>query len=144
MATKRYGGITVMGAAGLAAACAAALALVAGSLDLLLTAQALAGVAWAGVLMSAFAAALALGHTGQEGRFSGALSSVLAGTTLLRMGAVAAGAAAWPAAAAPRLALSWAPVGMWAVAGSLLLWLWSRHGRPRVRGSEPTGAAGAA
>ena len=129
IATRRHGGITVMGTAGLLAAGAAGLALTAGSLEMLLVAQGLAGVAWAGVLMSAFAAALALGHTGQEGRFSGALSSVLAGATLLRMAAVAAGAASWPASEAPRLALSWAPVLMWAGAGVLLLWLWSRHRR---------------
>ena len=129
VATRRHGGVTVMGTAGLVAACAAGLALSAGSLDVLLVAQGLAGVAWAGVLMSAFAAALALGHTGQEGRFSGALSSVLAGATLLRMAAVAAGASSWPASETPRLALSWAPVLLWAMAGTLLLWLWSRHRR---------------
>lgn len=129
VATRRHGGVKVMGTAGVVAACAAGLALSAGSLDVLLVAQGLAGVAWAGVLMSAFAAALALGHTGQEGRFSGALSSVLAGATLLRMAAVAAGASSWPASETPRLALSWAPVLLWAIAGGLLLWLWSRHRR---------------
>ena len=47
IATRRHGGITVMGTAGLLAAGAAGLALTAGSLEMLLVAQGLAGVAWA-------------------------------------------------------------------------------------------------
>lgn len=127
VATKRYGGIAVMGAAGVAAGVSAALALVAGSLGLLLAAQALAGLAWAGVLMSAFAAALALGHTGKEGRFCGALSSALALAALLRMGLLAFGFAAAPRDSGVRLALDWVPVVLWLLAGAVLLGLWQRR-----------------
>lgn len=135
VATRRYGGFTVMGVSALLAAGSAAAALVAGSLGLLLWAQGLAGLAWAGMLMSAFAAALALGHTGKEGRFAGALSSVLALAALLRMATVASGANTWPAGQGARLAVDWAPVALWAIGGVLLLLLWTR--RPR----EPIGMA---
>jgi hypothetical protein len=126
VATRRFGGVQVLGVATLLAAAGAASALVAPTLSGLVLAQAIAGLGWAGVLMSAFATALALGHTGSEGRFSGALSSVLALAALLRMGAVAAGANNWPGGEAPRLALAWAPVAMWALAGLLLLGPWAR------------------
>lgn len=127
VATKRHGGITVMGAAGVVAAMAAALAVSAGSLGLLLLAQCLAGAAWAGVLMSAFSAALALGHTGAEGRFSGALSSALALSALLRMGLLAAGVAALPREGLLRSAIDWLPAALWLLAGVLLIGLWRRR-----------------
>jgi MFS family permease len=129
VATQRYGGFTVMGVSALLAAGCAATALLAGSLGLLLWAQGLAGLAWAGMLTSAFAAALALGHTGKEGRFAGALSSVLALAALMRMATVASGANTWPAGQGARLVVDWAPVALWAVGGLLLLLLWTR--RPR-------------
>jgi Major Facilitator Superfamily len=129
VATRRYGGIAVMAVAGVAAAGAAALAVAAGSLGLLLAAQALAGLAWAAVLMSAFTAALALGHTGAEGRFSGALSSALALSALLRMGLVAGGVATLPPEGALRSAIDWMPAVLWFVAGVVLLGLW--RGRPQ-------------
>lgn len=127
LATKRHGGIAVMGAAGVAAALAAALAVAAGSLGVLLAAQALAGLAWAAVLMSAFSAALALGHTGAEGRFSGALSSTLALSALLRMGLVAGGIAALPREGMLRTAIDWLPAALWLTAGVVLLGLWRRR-----------------
>lgn len=133
VATKRHGGIVVMGAAGVAAALAAALAVAAGSLGVLLAAQALAGLAWAAVLMSAFSAALALGHTGAEGRFSGALSSTLALSALLRMGLVAGGIAALPRDGALRTAVDWLPATLWLAAGLVLLGLWRR--RPVTAGT---------
>lgn len=133
LATKRHGGIVVMGAAGVAAAVAAALAVAAGSLGVLLAAQALAGLAWAAVLMSAFTAALALGHTGAEGRFSGALSSTLALSALLRMGLVAAGIAALPRDGGLRTAIDWLPAALWLAAGLVLLGLWRR--RPMAAGA---------
>ncbi len=127
VATRRFGGVAVMAAAGMAAAGAAAVALAAGQLPLLLAAQVLAGMAWAGVLMSAFSAALAFGHIGHEGRFSGALSSVLALAALLRMAALAAGANALPRDGELRLVLDWLPVALWLLAGALLAWLWRRR-----------------
>lgn len=133
LATKRHGGIVVMGAAGVAAALAAALAVAAGSLGVLLAAQALAGLAWAAVLMSAFSAALALGHTGAEGRFSGALSSTLALSALLRMGLVAGGIAALPRDGTLRTVIDWLPAALWLAAGVVLLGMWRR--RPMAAGA---------
>jgi hypothetical protein len=127
VATRRYGGFRVMGVSALLAAASAAAALLAGSLGGVLWAQGLAGLAWAGLLMSAFAAALALGHTGKEGRFAGALSSVLAAAALLRMATLASGAPSAAPGTGLRLLIDWAPVALWALGGMLLLWLWSRR-----------------
>ncbi|MFG5410058.1 hypothetical protein ABXN37_20605 [Piscinibacter sakaiensis] len=55
LATKRHGGFAVTGASALLAAGAALAAALAGSLPALVAAQALAGLAWSGLLMSAFA-----------------------------------------------------------------------------------------
>ena len=52
---------------------------------MLIAVQCVAGAAWAGVIASAFAWALAVGGAGQAGAFAGAISSVLALATLLRM-----------------------------------------------------------
>jgi hypothetical protein len=125
LATKRWGALGVMGAAGVIAAAAALAATQAGSLQVLVAAQSIAGAAWAGVLMGGFAAALDLGHTGSEGRFSGALSSVLAFAALLRMGVLAL---EWNKAN-PAL-LQWLPAGAWLLAGGLLLTLSRRRVRP--------------
>ncbi|MEO8280952.1 MAG: MFS transporter [Ideonella sp.] len=124
IATRRYGGVAVMGAAGLLAAAAASLAQMAGGLGMLLAAQALAGLAWSGVLMSAFSAALVFGHTGREGRWSGALSSVLALAALLRMAALAGGANAFQRDSGLGQMLEWAPAVLWLAAGALLIALW--------------------
>ena len=61
---------------------------------------------------------MALGHGGREGRFSGALASLLALATLGRMAIVASGAAQDESWAALR---AWAPGLMWLLAGALLL-----------------------
>ena len=137
VATRRYGGFRVMGVSALLAAASAAAALLAGSLGLVLWAQGLAGLAWAGLLMSAFAAALALGHTGKEGRFAGALSSVLALAALLRMATLASGAPTAAPGTGLRLLIDWAPVALWALGGVLLLWLWAR--RPQLAGAAAAG-----
>ncbi|MFM9917134.1 MAG: MFS transporter [Rhizobacter sp.] len=132
-ATKRHGGMAVMGAAGLAAAAASACAAGAATIGLLVAAQAVAGAAWAGLLMGAFSTALALGHTGAEGRFSGALSSTLALATLLRMGLLASGLTSLPSDSALRLVLDWIPTGLWLLAGALLLALWQRRSHAGLR-----------
>lgn len=92
----------------------------ASSLAGLAVAQAAAGMAWAAMLAGGFMAALALGHVGREGRFSGAVSSSLAAAALLRLALVASGSAALlraqEAAWADR-----APALLWALAGALLL-----------------------
>jgi len=128
LATKRFGGLTVMGVSGLVAALAAGLAQQAGSLQLLVAAQFVAGAAWAGVLMSGFAAALDLGHTGREGRFSGALSSVLAFAALMRMGVLAL---EWQKDVANQALLQWLPAAGWLFAGGLLL---AMSRRAQIRG----------
>ena len=122
LATKRWGALGVMGAAGIVAAAAALAAQQSGSLQMLVAAQFVAGAAWAGLLMSGFAAALDLGHTGSEGRFSGALSSVLAFAALLRMGVLAL---EWNKGSSP--VLQWLPAAAWLLAGGLLLALSRRR-----------------
>lgn len=123
-ASKRFGGWQVMGVAGLTAALASLWAHQAGSLQPLIAAQLMAGAAWAGLLMSAFSVALALGHTGREGRFGGALSSVLA---LAALGRMAVLAAEWQKDPGAQPALAWAPVVGWLLAGSVLFLLSRRR-----------------
>ena len=118
LATRRWGGIVVMAAAGVAGAIALYGASVAARLDMLAAAQFLAGGAWGCVLMSAVSAALAFGHTGREGSVTGALFALLAVATLARLAFVAAGLGAVPGVAA---VLGWLPVVAWLAAGALLL-----------------------
>ncbi len=86
------------------------------SLPGLLAAQCLAGAGWALLLCSAFGAALKLGAGGREGLMSGALSSTLAGATLLRIGFVT-GASPKPPTAAE---LAWLAALGFAVCAVLL------------------------
>jgi hypothetical protein len=123
-ASKRFGGWQVMGAAGLMAALASLWAHQASGLQPLIAAQLMAGAAWAGLLMSAFSVALALGHTGREGRFGGALSSVLA---LAALGRMAVLALEWQKDPVTQPALAWAPVAGWLLAGSVLFLLSRRR-----------------
>ncbi|CAN5448562.1 hypothetical protein BH11PSE9_BH11PSE9_04740 [soil metagenome] len=115
---KRSGGARVMGVAALIAGVAALLAQHATQLQLLVNLQFLAGGMWACVLMGATSAALALGQGGREGRFSGALASLLALAALARMAIVASGAMQDEAWATLR---AWAPGLLWLLAGALLL-----------------------
>jgi len=123
LAAKRFGGLLVMGGAGLVGALAILIAEVAGNLGLLVVAQLAAGAAWGAILMAAFTAATAIGHTGHEGKAMGLLFSALAIATFARMGAVAAGWVGDPAIAA---LLAWTPVVCWALAGLALLVLAGR------------------
>ncbi|HEV7601885.1 MAG TPA: MFS transporter [Bradyrhizobium sp.] len=128
--TKRRGGLIVMGAAGLLGAVGVVGAEMAGSLDMLIAAQFLAGAAWGCMLMSAVSAALAIGETGAEGKVVGLVFSALALATFARMAAVAGGLQKLPDYAP---LLHWAPVACWSVAGAGLLVL--AAGRMR-RGME--------
>jgi hypothetical protein len=133
--TKRWGGLPVMGAAGLLGAVAILTADISGSLGLVVVAQVVAGASWGCVLVSALATAAALGATGHEGKTTGILFSALALATFARMATSAAGALGDPAVAP---LLRWAPVLCWAIAGALLLALASSV----MRGSVQTRAAG--
>jgi hypothetical protein len=130
--TKRWGGLPVMGAAGLLGAAAIGVAETSGSLDVALIAQAAAGVAWGCILVSALAAAAALGATGHEGKTTGLLFSALALATFARMATNAAGALSEPTLAP---LLRWAPVLCWAIAGVLLLAL-ARARQPPVTANK--------
>jgi hypothetical protein len=118
LVVKHRGGLIVMGAAGLFGAAAIAAAEFAGSLDMLIAAQFLAGAAWGCMLMSAVSAALAIGSTGAEGKVTGLVFSALALGTFARMAAVAGGLQKMPDYAP---LLHWAPIACWSVAGAGLL-----------------------
>ena len=107
---KRYGALHVTAAAALAGAAGALASALAGSLDVLLAAQLLAGGAWGCLLMAGFAAALESGRTGREGFALGLLFSTLAVATLARMVAAAAQIDKSPDLAP---ALSFAPFVLW-------------------------------
>ena len=109
---KHRGGLIVMGAAGLLGAVAVVGAEMAGSLNMLIAAQFLAGAAWGCMLMSAVSAALAIGETGAEGKVVGLVFSALALATFARMAAVAGGLQKLPDYAP---LLHWAPVACWSV-----------------------------
>jgi MFS family permease len=115
---KRRGGLIVMGAAGLLGALAVIGAEFAGDLNMLIAAQFIAGAAWGCMLMSAVAAALAIGDTGAEGKVVGLVFSALALATFARMAAVVGGLQKLPEYAP---LLHWAPAACWAVAGAGLL-----------------------
>jgi len=115
---KHRGGLIVMGAAGLLGAGAVLVAEVAGGLNTEIAAQFIAGAAWGCMLMSAVSAALAIGHTGAEGKVTGLVFSALALATFARMPAVAGGLQKLPDYAP---LLHWAPVACWSVAGAGLL-----------------------
>jgi hypothetical protein len=115
---KHRGGLIVMGAAGLMGAVAVLVAEFAGGLNMLIVAQFIAGAAWGCMLMSAVSAALAIGHTGAEGKVTGLVFSALALATVARMAAVAGGLQKLPDYAP---LLQWAPIACWSVAGAGLL-----------------------
>jgi hypothetical protein len=118
--TKRYGGLAVMGGAGLLGAMSIVAARQAFSLEMMIGAQLIAGAAWGCVMMSAVTAALAIGSTGAEGRTMGLMFSVLALATFARVGALAIGLPADPAWTA---ILQWLPSVAWAAAGAMVLYL---------------------
>jgi Na+/melibiose symporter-like transporter len=124
--TKRWGGLPVMGAAGLLGAIAIVLMETSTMLGLTVTAQIVVGAAWGAILMSAFAAAAALGATGHEGKTTGLMYSGLALATFARMATSASGALADPALAP---IVHWAPIACWAIGGALLVGLTASYWR---------------
>lgn len=115
---RRFGAVQVMAAGAVVGAVASAGVALAGTLTLLAALQVLAGAAWGVLLMSAFSAALAAGHTGAEGRITGAMFSLFALAALARIGIVAAQI---DIAANIRVVLDYAPAALWALA-ALMLW----------------------
>lgn len=123
--TRRIGAPWALGAGAAAAALAALAAQLAPGLAALAAAQVVAGAAWALALCGAFCSALALGHTGREGFFNGALQSILASGALARLLIVALFA---PAAAQ---VLAWGGVVVVVFAAAAVLMAW---GLRRLRG----------
>jgi len=107
-----------MGAAGVLGALAIVLMQSATVLPVTIVAQLVVGASWGCILMSAFAAAAALGSTGHEGKTTGLLFSALALATFARMAASASGALNDPTLTQ---LLRWAPIACWAIAGVLLV-----------------------
>ncbi len=130
LAAKRWPAARVMGVSALVAAMASGLATAAPNLSALIATQFVAGAAWAGVIIAAFAWALARGGAGHAGAFAGAISSVLALATLARMGSVAAG---WPKAPGLSDALAWWPVVGWLAASVVVVALVVSRPAPKVR-----------
>jgi hypothetical protein len=129
---KHHGGLIVMGAAGLLGAASVVTAEIAGTLNILIAAQFVAGAAWGCMLMAAVSAALAIGAGGTEGKVTGLVFSALALGTVARMAAVAGGLQKLPDYAP---LLHWAPVACWSVAGVGLLVLLAARGQDAGRSS---------
>jgi hypothetical protein len=115
--TKRHGALPVMAAAALAGAGGMLASALAGSLEVLLAAQLLAGGAWGCILMAGFTAVLGFGRTGREGYALGLLFAALAAATLARLAAVAGGLNQ-QSALAP--ALAYGPFVLWCAGAALL------------------------
>ncbi|MBV8166483.1 MAG: MFS transporter, partial [Alphaproteobacteria bacterium] len=126
--TKRWGGLMVMGLAGVIGGAATHIGAEAESLSALVTAQAVAGAAWGAMLMSAVSAALAIGHGGAEGRLVGTMWSALALATVARMGMVAGGV---PGDPAYKPLLPFVPTAAWVISGAVLLVLFIVAGQRR-------------
>jgi hypothetical protein len=120
LATRRFGGLAVAAAGALLAAAAALAAYRSTNLNVLLAMQFLAGGGWGCVLMSAVSAALAIGHTGKEGKMTGGLFSLLALAAFARIAVLAIELHKDEAFAS---VLTWAPVAAWGLAGVILLML---------------------
>ena len=108
-------------------------------IDLLGVAYALlAGAAWAGVIVAAFAWALSRSGADRAGTFAGALSAVLALATLARMASVAAG---WPQSPTLAESLAWWPVVGWLAASAPpgILTSWPRSLADNIRNTLSSG-----
>ncbi|HJV94978.1 MAG TPA: hypothetical protein VJ608_03030 [Albitalea sp.] len=114
---KRHGALPVMAVAALLGAGGALVAAHAGSLDLLIAAQLVAGAAWGSMLVAIFSSAADLGRSGREGLALGTMFAMLALATIVRIGAVLAGV---PKNAALAPVLVWVPVVLWAAGGVLI------------------------
>ena len=110
----------LLGAAGAFAAANA------GSLDMLIAAQVIAGCAWGNMLMAAFCSAADIGRSGREGLALGMMFAMLAFAALGRIGAAIAGVNKNPDYAT---LLTLIPVILWVV-GAIVIWLLAMRTRP--------------
>ncbi len=118
--TAKFGSVWVMSTAACLGALATYLTTVAGSLNLVIACQVIAGGAWGLLMPGAFATALVVGRTGREGWITGSLFSLLALTALARI-ALVSSQLNTDTRIGPVLA--WLPSAVWVTAGVLLLWL---------------------
>jgi hypothetical protein len=133
---RSLGGLLTMAIGALVGAVAAWAVLSADGIASLIAAQLVAGGAWGCVLVSATAGALAIGHTGREGKVVGGMSSLFAVTTFVRIAVVASQLNKRPDVSS---LLNWAPVAAW-FAASVVLSATAR----RAKNKEPApGLAGA-
>jgi MFS family permease len=126
LATKRYGGIAVASAGAVIAALASLAAPAAPGLDTLIALQFIAGGGWGCVLMSVVSAAIAVGHTGREGKLTGGLFSLLALAAFARIAVLAAEFNKDPQLAA---LFTWLPVAAWGAGGLILIYLVATYRR---------------
>jgi MFS family permease len=123
---RRHGTLAVIAVAALVGAAAAFVSTQAGTMELLLSAQLVAGGAWGCMLMACFSAALEFGRTGREGLALGILFAAIAGATLARIAATVAELGRRPGFAE---ALAWAPFVFWVAAGIMFAALAARTAR---------------
>ena len=124
---KRHAAASVFALSALLGSAASAACLASPPLPLLMTLQALAGIAWGGVFLSGLCLAGALGHTGREALFIGVLFACLAVGAVTRIGLSLAGVSFSVNLTVPLAA------GLWAVGAMLSLpWLRARTAIGRV------------
>jgi hypothetical protein len=121
---RRAGGPIVMLAGSVIGVAALSVVAIGDSLAIIIAAQAMAGLAWAGILVGAFAASTGLAR--KPGTVTGVIFSLLAAATVARIAFVASGAAA-----APQLAgrVPWLAPIAWG-AGTLVLASFALRRRP--------------
>lgn len=137
---ERLGGLATMAIGAAVSGIAAVLVPAAGSLATLAAIQFVAGAGWGCVMMSALAAALAMGRTGREGFVAGGLWSLLALATLTRIAMVIAQVPQQPGW---KPFLAWAPGALWLTAGLLLVAVaGATRGEPGARPEPHTAANG--
>jgi MFS family permease len=115
---KRIGTTPVLSVAAVLGAVAMVLTPLAGSLNLLVAVQFLAGGCWGAASVAAYTSAVDFGRTGREGHFLGTLFAVLAGAAFARIGAGASGLVALPEF---KVIQPWLPSVGWALAAVLFL-----------------------
>lgn len=125
----RLGELKVVAAAAALGAFGALMSAHAGSLDMLVAGQLVAGGAWGCAFMAGLSAAISFGRTGREGAALGLLFGTLALATMIR---IFAAAQKWDKA--PQLAdlFSWAPATLWAASSLVfVLYIAMRSSRSR-------------